>query len=65
MMAAEEVVWAAGQLGFDPLKMDSPTMRLKEVKNGRLAMIGIIGLIFQQLVFHKPTIAQLANGVTL
>lgn len=24
-----------------------------------------VGLIFQQLVFHKPTIAQLANGVTL
>ncbi|OSX77914.1 hypothetical protein BU14_0127s0012 [Porphyra umbilicalis] len=55
----------AGDLGFDPLKMDSPAMRLKEVKNGRLAMIGIIGLIFQQLVFHKPTISQLTQGVTL
>eukprot|EP00168_Porphyra_purpurea_P008309 TRINITY_DN204_c0_g1_i1.p3 TRINITY_DN204_c0_g1~~TRINITY_DN204_c0_g1_i1.p3 ORF type:complete len:114 (+),score=40.88 TRINITY_DN204_c0_g1_i1:470-811(+) len=55
----------AGDLGFDPLKMDSPAMRLKEVKNGRLAMIGIIGLIFQQMVFHKPTISQLTQGVTL
>lgn len=31
----------AGDLDFDPLKLDSPAMRLREVKHGRLAMLSI------------------------
>lgn len=35
----------AGDLDFDPLKLDSPTMRLREVKHGRLAMLSIRTLL--------------------
>lgn len=45
-----------GDLGFDPLKMSVgksdvaiKNMQLKEIKNGRVAMIAIIGLIAQNI----------------
>jgi hypothetical protein len=45
-----------GDLGFDPLNLtpatseDFDTMRTKELQNGRLAMIGIAGMVAQELV---------------
>ena len=45
-----------GDLGFDPLglKPDSPAelkaMQTKELQNGRLAMLGIAGMVAQELV---------------
>merc|ERR1711918_25678 len=48
-----------GDLGFDPLGL-KPTddeafevMRTKELQNGRLAMIGIAGMVAQELVNNK------------
>ena len=48
-----------GDLGFDPLglKPEDPekfeNMQTKELQNGRLAMIGVAGMISQELVNHK------------
>jgi len=56
-----------GDHGFDPLgfkaKMKSDeeykTMQLKEIKNGRLAMLAVAGMFAQQLVTGKGPIEQL------
>jgi hypothetical protein len=47
-----------GDLGFDPLGLkpegaDFDTMRTKELQNGRLAMLGIAGMVAQELVTGK------------
>jgi hypothetical protein len=38
-------------------KKDLKTMQLKEVKNGRLAMLACGGILHQQLLSKVPTIA--------
>ena len=48
-----------GDLGFDPLGLkpdndeDFNVMRTKELQNGRLAMLGIAGMVAQELVTGK------------
>ncbi|CAM9579185.1 unnamed protein product, partial [Hapterophycus canaliculatus] len=48
--------YSPGDLGFDPLgikpktEADLVTMQTKELNNGRLAMIGIAGMLVQELV---------------
>ncbi|CAN0357452.1 unnamed protein product, partial [Scytosiphon promiscuus] len=48
--------YSPGDLGFDPLGIkpktdaDLETMQTKELNNGRLAMIGIAGMLVQELV---------------
>ena len=52
----EPVLFFAGNLGFDPLGLtpkdskDFDLMRTKEINNGRLAMIGIAGIVAQELI---------------
>lgn len=46
---------------WDPLKMASPQMALKEVKNGRLAMIAFVGFVAQAVVVRKGPIGCLSD----
>ena len=49
----------SGDLGFDPLRLKPETkqefevVRTKELQNGRLAMIGVTGMVVQELVDTK------------
>lgn len=44
------------QYPFDPVGMNSPEMQLKEVKNGRLAMISFVAYCVQALVTREGPI---------
>eukprot|EP00168_Porphyra_purpurea_P004579 TRINITY_DN1557_c0_g1_i2.p1 TRINITY_DN1557_c0_g1~~TRINITY_DN1557_c0_g1_i2.p1 ORF type:complete len:185 (+),score=51.17 TRINITY_DN1557_c0_g1_i2:151-705(+) len=56
----------AGDFAFDPLKLaNTPAkraqMELSEVKNGRLAMIAIGGMVHQEWYSHKPVLDLFAH----
>lgn len=62
-----EGIGEPGDYGWDPLgllKDPKKAMHFKtaEIKNGRLAMIGIGGMIHHALITHQGTIEQLRSG---
>ena len=55
---------AAGDFMFDPLglgKKDMDSMALKEIKNGRAAMIGVGGMVHHYLLTGKGPMAFLSG----
>jgi light-harvesting complex I chlorophyll a/b binding protein 5 len=52
------------QFPFDPVGMNSPDMAVKEVKNGRLAMIAFVGFCVQALVTREGPIEGLVAHIS-
>mmetsp|Transcript_44976 Transcript_44976/g.72209 ORF Transcript_44976/g.72209 Transcript_44976/m.72209 type:complete len:184 (+) Transcript_44976:738-1289(+) len=48
---------------FDPIGMNSPSMAVKEVKNGRLAMIAFVGIVVQAIVYREGPVSALKDHV--
>merc|ERR1711977_603402 len=49
---------------FDPARMNSSDMQLKEIKNGRLAMVAFVGFALQALVTRAGPLADLSNHIS-
>lgn len=51
-----------GELGFNPMGLKvTDDMKLKEIKNGRLAMCAVGGFIHSMFIYKTPIVAQLLN----
>ncbi|KAI0567397.1 light-harvest protein [Gracilaria domingensis] len=51
-----------GELGFNPMGLKyTEKTRLQEIKNGRLAMCGVGGVIHSMLLYKVPVMAQLLD----
>lgn len=49
-----------GMIGFDPLGMDSDSMRGAEIFNGRVAMIAITAFALEEAIFKQPVVTETA-----
>merc|ERR1711988_961928 len=49
-----------GMMGFDPLGMDSETMRGAEIINGRIAMLAITAFALEEALFKSPVVSTTA-----
>merc|ERR1719321_1663191 len=49
---------------FDPANMNSPEMQVKEIKNGRLAMVAFVGFATQALVTREGPLANLTSHIS-
>merc|ERR1712226_533889 len=49
---------------FDPANMNSSEMQLKEIKNGRLAMVSFFGFSIQALVTRAGPLANKRNHIS-